>query len=131
MSVFQVRVNDFDLAAITNEVNKWQSHGKYASYDISRRDSGNIIMTLENVFSTIPEIVIFDIHKMGRKGFLGTKTFWVIQLCSATGLEGPFEKHGCSAAKSLAGALTKAQKDVKFGFMSIVDFQLAVDAMLE
>ena len=32
-------INDFDLAAITHDVNKWQSHGKFAMYDITSLNS--------------------------------------------------------------------------------------------
>ncbi len=88
-------------------------------------------MTLENVFAAGPKFVTYEIHKLGRKGFLGTKTFWIIQLYSADDSNSSFERRGCSVGKMLVSALTAAQKDVKYNFMSIVDFQLAVDAMTE
>ena len=131
MSVYRLRVNDFDLSGISNEVNKWQSHGKYASYDVMRREEGMVSMTLENVFSSDPAFIRYEIHKLGKKGLLGTKKFWIIQLLSGTSSDGPFEKHGCVSAKTLAGAITAAQKDVEWGLRSLVDFDLAVGAMTE
>ncbi len=129
--MFYLRINDFDLSGITNEVNKWQDHGKYASYDISTRNSGKAKMWLENVFANDGSVVEFIIHKFGKKGMFRTKSFWVIELFSGPSSKGPMERHGCIPAKTLAGALTEAMRDIEFRFMSKVDFDLAVGAMTE
>jgi len=130
MNVSWIRVNDFDLSAVTNEVIKWQSHDKFAVQDVSRRDDGVVLMVLENVFSRIPQFTYYEIHKLGRKRFFGTKTFWVIQLYTAPRPDGPLEKRGCVFGKMLVTALRAAQRDVELGYLSVTDFGPAVEAMM-
>ena len=130
MSIQHLSINEYDLAAITNEVNNWKSHGKYASYDISRRDQGLATMVLENVYTEDGSFFVFEIHKLGKKRMIGTKNAWIIQLYSGPDPQGPFEKHGCAYGKLLVVAISEALHDVRHNFLSLVNFEMAVDALL-
>ena len=121
----RLNINDFDLAAITNEVNDWKSHGKFASYDISQRHQGLAWICLENLAAADGSIMVFEIHKLGSKRLFRTKAFWVIQLFSALYLDGPVERHGCVLGKMLVSAIQAAHNDVGHGFVSVMDLTMA------
>lgn len=124
-------INDYDLAAITNEVSEWKKHNKYGDYDISGKASGVAVLALENIAAGDGSIMIFEIHKVSKKGFLRKKTGWIVQLYSKLAPESEPTKHGCVSASTLVGAIKQAHLDVKYGFMSIADFDLSVRAFLE
>ncbi len=124
-------INDYDLSAITNEVNKWQSHGKFASYDVSKRETGVSVVILENVFAGDGSSAALEIHKLGRKSFFGKKSFWIIQIYKGQSQNGPFEKRGCVTGKMLVGAIMEAERDMKHNFLSVADFDLSFRAMSE
>lgn len=124
-------INDYDLAAITNEVNIWKKHKKYGDYDISGKVSGVAVLALENIAAGDGSIMIFEIHKVSKKGFLRRKTGWIVQLYSKSASDSEPTKHGCVSASTLVGAIHQAHLDVKHGFMSIADFNLSVGAFLE
>ena len=118
-------ISDFDLSAITHDVEKWQTHGKFASYDITRRREGVAKIFLENLAAEDGSLMIFEIHKLGRKGLFRMKAFWVVQLYSALDTNGSLERHGCVWGKMCVSAIHQAHLDVKYGFMSIADFEMA------
>lgn len=124
-------INDYDLAAITNEVNEWKKHTKYGDYDISGKASGTTVLALENIAAGDGSVMIFEIHKVTKKGLLRRKVGWIVQLYSKTSPESESTKHGCVSASTLVGAIQQAHLDVKCGFMSIADFDLSVAAFLE
>ena len=69
--------------------------------------------------------VMFEIHKLTRPGWFREKPWWVVQLWSKASADGEVEKRGCVAAKMQAYALSEAETDVRFNFMSVCDFKLA------
>ncbi|WP_299606100.1 hypothetical protein [uncultured Tateyamaria sp.] len=124
-------INDYDLAAITNEVNEWKKHNKYGDYDISGKASGVVVLALENIAAGDGSIMIFEIHKVSRKGLLRRKTGWIVQLYSKSAPKSEPTRHGCVSGSTLVGAIHQAHLDVKHGFMSVADFDLSVGAFLE
>ena len=123
--VSRLRINDFDLAAITHDVDNWRSHGKFASYDISRRTQGVATVVLDNLAAADGSLMVFEVHKLGRRRFFRVRPFWVVQLYSSPDASGPFEKHGCVWGKMCVSAIHEAHLDVKHGFLSIANFQMA------
>ena len=124
-------INDYDTTAITNEVNEWKKHNKYGNYDLSNKASGVAVLALENIVADDGSIMIFEIHKVSKKGFLRRKIGWIVQLYSKSSPDDDPIKHGCVSASTLVGAIQQAHLDVKHGFLSIADFHLSVDAFLE
>lgn len=124
-------INDYDLAAITNEVSEWKKHNKYGDYDISSKASGVAVLALENIAAGDGSTMIFEIHKVSKKGFFGSKTGWIVQLYSKSNPSSEPTRHGCVRASTLVGAIHQAHLDVKHGFMSVADFDLCVAAFLE
>ena len=124
-------VNDFDIAAITNEVTNFQKQGLFAAQDLTNVGRGTAGLVFQNPFYASPAFYRFEIYKIAKKRLFGKKVFWVIQSLTSEGLDGPFEKRGCIARKRLVSALTEAHKDAKYEFMSIVDMDLAIGAMTE
>ena len=112
-------INDYDLAAITNEVNEWKKYGKYGDYDISSKASGISVIALENIAAGDGSTMVFEIHKVTKKGFLWRKIGWIIQLYSMPSPNDDPMKQGCVWACTLTGAIHEAHLDVKHGFMSI------------
>ncbi|WP_420336254.1 hypothetical protein [Roseibium sp.] len=123
-------INDYDLAAITNEVSVWKSEGYFAEYDIEHRRGGLATLSLENIFLFDGSITIYEIHKIGRKGFLGKKSRWVIQLNSVYPYSRELVQHGCITGTMLAITINDAQKDVRHGFLSILDLDSAIESVL-
>lgn len=123
-------INDYDLAAINNQVNKWQTHGKYAAQDISRRSQGVAFLILENVFAADGTYAILEIHKLAKSGFFRTKAAWVIQMHKSADLKAPSEKKGCVRGSMLVSAIMEAELDMKHGFISVADFNLSAAAAL-
>ena len=128
IGIRRLPINDFDLAAITHDVNNWQSHGKFAAYDIAERRQGVARVCLENLAAADGSLMVFEIHKLGKKGFLRTKVFWVVQLYSTRDAEDTLERRGCVWGKTCVSAIHEAHVDVKHGFISIADFAMATSA---
>ena len=116
--------SEFDMAGITTAVNRYKSAGLRADYDIQDKAAGVVKIALENPMSRDGSFVFFEIHKLTRPGWLGEKAWWVIQLWSK-GLDDVSKKHGCVSGRTQAYALTEAETDLHFNFMSICDFELA------
>ena len=91
----------------------------------ARRGDGVARVCLENIAAMDGSLMVFEIHKLGTKGFLWTKAFWVVQLYSASDASGPLKKRGCVWGKTCVSAIHEAHIDVKYGFMSIADFEMA------
>ena len=125
VGIGRLKINSFDLAAITNDVDNWRSHGKHASCDITRSQEGVATVCLENLAAADGSLMVFEIHKLGKRGLLRNKAFWVVQLYSAVGPDGPFEGRGCVWGKTCVSAIFDAHLDVKHGFLSIADFEMA------
>ena len=70
-------------------------------------------------------LVVFEVHKLTRPGWFGEKAWWVVQLWSKSPDGDGDEKRGCVSGKIQAVALTEAETDLRFNFMSICDFELA------
>ena len=121
----RLEINGFDLAAITHDVDDWLSHGKYASCDTSRCRDGVATVRLENLAAADGSLMVFEMHKLGRRGLLRTRSFWVVQLYSAVGPDGPLAMRGCVWGKTCASAILDAHRDVRHGFLSIADFEMA------
>ena len=125
ISIRRLPINDFDVAAIHHDVDNWQSHGKFASYDITGRQQGIARVGLENLAAGDGSLMVFEIHKLGKRGFLWTKAFWVVQLYSAVDPDGPLDRRGCVWGKTCVSAIHEAHIDVKHGFLSVADFEMA------
>ena len=125
VGIRRLNINDFDLAAITLDVDNWQSHGKLASYDITRRQQGIAMVCLENLAAADGSLMVFEIHKLGKRGLLRTKAFWVVQLYSAVDPDAPLKRRGCVWGKTCVSAIHEAHIDVKHGFLSVADFEMA------
>ena len=125
VGIRRLSISDFDLAAITHDVDNWQSHGKFGAYDITERRRGVARVCLENLATADGSLMVFEIHKLGRKRFLRTRAFWVVQLYSTRDAEGTLERRGCVWGRTCVGAIHEAHLDVKHGFLSIADFGLA------
>ena len=69
--------------------------------------------------------MVFEIHKLGKRGLVRTKTFWVVQLYSAIGPDGPLDRRGCVWGRTCVSAIFDAHLDVKHGFLSVADFEMA------
>ena len=124
----RLSINDFDLAAITHDVDNWQSHGKFASYDITARQHGMARVCLENLAAadrSLMCLMVFEIHKLGKRGLLRTKAFWVVQLYSSVDPGGPLERRGCLWGKTCVSVIHEVHIDVKHGFLSVADFEMA------
>ncbi|MGY2938847.1 hypothetical protein ACVWZ6_008449 [Bradyrhizobium sp. GM6.1] len=116
--------NEFDMAGITNAVSRYKSAGLRADYDISEKASGVVRIALDNPIAQDGSIAIFEIHKVARSGWLGKKAGWVVQLFSQS--PGSNEnKHGCVGEKTLAFAISEAEMDLRHGFLSVADIELA------
>ena len=120
-----MKINGFDLAAITNDVDDWRSHGKYASCDTTRTHEGVATVSLENLAAGDGSLMVFEIHKLGKRGLVHTRSFWVVQLYSAVGPDGPLARRGCVWGKTSVSAILDAHRDVRHGFLSVADFEMA------
>lgn len=129
MAATMEKINDFDLTAITNEVNRWKSNGAQADYDILDRDRGAVALFLQNVFRNDGSFIGMDIFKIEFPRFLGKRSAWVIQLFDLESRMGPAEMKGCIARKSLSGAITEAIIDVKYNYMSVLTRDQAIQSL--
>jgi len=118
-------INEFDLAAVTNAVTTYQSAGLTAVYDASNRSDGIVMLTFSNPIRRDGGLVIFEIHKFRRSGFILKKNHWVIQLWSVGTLDAAPQRKGCAFGSMLVRALTMAELDVQANFLSVVTFAMA------
>lgn len=116
--------NEFDMAGITTSVNRYKSAGLAADYDVGDKSNGVVRILFLNPVLRDGSIVIFEVHKIARPGWLREKAWWVVQLWSQAPNELP-QKRGCVSDKTQAHALHEAELDLQFNFMSICDFELA------
>jgi hypothetical protein len=123
--VEHLQFNEFDMAGVTNAVSRYEEAGLRADYNITDRGAGVVSIVFENPMTRDGSLVIFDIHKVARPRWFGKKAHWVVQLSSKhLGVEAP-TKHGCVEGSTQAHALSAAELDLKHGFLSIADFELA------
>lgn len=116
---------EFDMAAVTNTVNRYKSAGLNANYNLDQRDRGIVAIAFENPVHRDGSTVLFEIHKLARKGWLREKAHWVVQIYSQNAGESDFAKHGCSFGSTQVVAISDAEQDVRYGFTSVLDFELA------
>ena len=121
----RLKINRFDLAAITHDVDNWRSHGRYASCDLARTEEGVATVSLENLAAGDGSLMVFEIHKLGKRGLVRNKAFWVVQLYSAIGPDEHLDRRGCVWGKTCVSAIFDAHVDVKHGFLSVADFEMA------
>jgi hypothetical protein len=117
-------INDFDMAAVTEAVRRYKAAGLSADFDISRQQEGVVTIGFQNPV-TRDGLVVFEIHKVAHRGWLKEKAHWVVQLYSRTPTSDGLERKGCVAGKMLVYAIHAAEVDLKHGFLSICDFELA------
>ena len=129
MNVRLGRIKAFDLSAITNECNRWKSNGFQADYDILDRDRGAAALFLENCFRQDDSFIGIDIFKLQFKKLIGTRSAWVLQLFDLETRHGPACPKGWVSARTLSGGLTNAISDAKFGFVSVMDRELAIQSV--
>ncbi len=120
-------INKFDVSVITDEVNLWKRHKRYAYCDTSTCESGIAYLSLEKMWPINGTIVTFEIHKISRSGLFARKAGWIIQIYSVGKKREEVTKHGCVSAHSLYRAITLAKNDVKCGFSSVEDFELCLE----
>jgi len=118
-------ITEFDMSGIYVAVNRYKSAGLKADYSVEQRTAGIVTIVLENPMTRDGSIAAFEIHKLARPGWFGEKAWWVIQLCSKSPGASQFERRGCVSAKTQAYALSEAEVDLRFNFISICDFELA------
>jgi hypothetical protein len=115
--------NEFDMSGVTNAVNRYKAAGLRADYSIEGKDAGIVSIVFENPVKGDGSLVVFEVHKLTRPGWIGEKAWWVVQLWSRS--TNGDDKRGCVCGKMQAVALTEAETDLRFNFMSICDFELA------
>ncbi|MPZ37243.1 MAG: hypothetical protein GEU95_04140 [Rhizobiales bacterium] len=119
--------NDYDIAGITNAITRYKSAGLRADYDITDKAAGVVRIVLENPVSRDGSLVVFDVHKVGRRGWFRDKANWVVQLASKQpGTD--LQQHGCVSGTMQAFALSAAEVDLKHGFLSKATFDLCADS---
>jgi len=121
-----IAFNEFDMSGITTAVTRYKAAGLRTDFDISRKAAGVVSIALENPVRRDGSFAIFEVHKVTRPGWFREKAWWVLQLWSRGDEEEP-KKHGCVAAGTQACALSEAETDLRFNFMSICNFELACE----
>jgi hypothetical protein len=117
--------NEFDLSGITNAVNRYKGAGLEPDYSLEGKAGGVVSIMMRNPMTRDGSLVGFEVHKLARPGWFGDKAWWVVQLYSKSAESETVEKRGCVTGKTQAHALTEAETDLRFNFMSICDFELA------
>ena len=117
--------NEFDVAGITNTVNRYKEAGLGADYEIGRKAEGIVYITFANPVARDGSSVMFEVHKLAGPGWFGERAHWVVQLWSKAHESVPAEKRGCVTGKMQGLALTEAEIDLQHNFLSICDFELA------
>ncbi|MBX9773980.1 MAG: hypothetical protein K2Y71_06160 [Xanthobacteraceae bacterium] len=120
--------NEFDIAGITNAVSRYKGAGLRADYNIDEKAAGIVRIVFENPMAQDGSLVVFDIHKVARPGWFGDKAHWVVQLSSKQVETNALTKHGCVRGQTQSLALLAADVDLKHGFLSVADFELASEA---
>ena len=123
--------NDFDMAGVTNKVSDAKNDGLIADFDTTRKEQGIVSIAVENWRDRNGSFVIFEIHKVGKKRFIGHRVSWIVQLYFKETRDSEPVKHGCSNADKQVNAIHEAQLDFMHGFLSICDFELAYSAAME
>ena len=124
-------LNDLDISGITNEANKWKADGYYADYNLSKKSEGLAMLALENLVTGDGSVAYFEIHKLQKRHQFGFKTRWIIQLHSSDEVGGKLEQHGCVSGITLIGTMIEAQLDLKHGFRSGRDYELAMSTLCD
>jgi hypothetical protein len=109
-------------------LNRYKAAGLRADYNIDQKAAGIVRVVFENPMTRDGSLVVFDVHKVARPGWLGDRAHWVVQLSSKQSGVGTLTQHGCVAGKTQAHALSAAELDLKHGFLSVADFELAATA---
>lgn len=120
--------NEFDISGVTNTANEFKKAGLVADYDLSEGRTGVVRLITDNWLRSDGPRVLFEIHKLGKRGFLRVNAKWVIQLYS---IERPYEtltKRGCSMGSYQMAAIHNAMRDVQQNFLSILDLEFACEA---
>jgi hypothetical protein len=120
--------NEFDMAAITNAVSRYKDEGLLADYNIEQKAAGVVSILFENPTTRDGSLVVFEVHKLARRGWFGVRARWVVQLRSRRAGSATAEEQGCIAGRMLTHALTEAENDVLLGFRSTRNFELASKA---
>ncbi|MCC5991275.1 MAG: hypothetical protein JJT99_02015 [Rhodobacteraceae bacterium] len=129
MSASPLPINDYDVAAISNQVQRWQSNGLFASFDIAGRSNGVALIILENCLSLSYGFAALEIRKFGIKRFIGKRSYWVIQLYAGDSATGPFHKKGCVTGNMLVSALAEAELDIRHNFISKLSMEWATNSV--
>lgn len=114
--------NEFDMAGITTAVTRYKSAGLWADFNVEARERGVVRITLENPVKRDGSFALFELHKLARRGFLRKKVYWVIQMYSQQGKTAVPVPHGCVFGTTQAVALSEAEWDLRFGFLSVLKF---------
>jgi hypothetical protein len=123
--------NDFDMAAVTNKITDYKKDDLKADFDITRSEQGIVSVAVENWRDRDGSFIIFEIHKVGKKRFMGHRVSWIVQLYSKKTRDSEPVKHGCSTGDKQVDAIFEAELDAMHGFLSICDFELAYSAAIE
>jgi hypothetical protein len=122
--------SEFDMAGISNAVGRYKEAGLRADYNIAEKAAGIVRIVFENPTTPDGSLIVFDVHKVARPGWLvGDKAHWVVQLSSKQPGTKIIEQHGCVTGKTQAHALSAAEIDLKHGFLSVANFELSAQAL--
>ncbi len=120
--------NEFDMAGVTNTVERLKNTGLYTDYSDDDKEAGIVKIGFENPVTRDGSLVLFVIHKVARPGSSVIRLGWVVQLCSK--LPGAEKiNHGCVKGVTQVGAVFAAEADLKQGFLSGDDLETAAAAL--
>ena len=116
---------DVDIYGLKLVLEKWASRGFVGELDMKSIEAGFITIVTANWRAGHPPYAMMQLHKLAAgNGWFGTKTKWVVQLCSCHSLDGALPvKHGCVTGRNLLAALENAVKDIGYDFMSWMKFE--------
>jgi hypothetical protein len=118
-------LNEFDMVGVSNAIKRYEDSGLAPDCELRSREEGKIWIKIINPM--MPDtFAIFALHKLAKPGWFKDKAHWVIQLSSQD--ENGIRTRGCVAASTQATVFSKAEVDLKHGFLSIASFALAAES---
>jgi hypothetical protein len=117
--------NDFDVAGIRAVISRYKTAGLRANIDIQHKNSGIIRIIFDNPIKRDGSAAMFELHKLARRTLFRKKSRWVVQMYSAENDGQIPMPHGCVVGATLATALSEAEADLQFNYMSILSFREA------
>jgi len=123
--------NDFDMSAVTDKVTKCKRDTLSADYDIEKKEEGIVSIQIDHPIKRDGTFVIYEIHKVGRKRFVGHKVYWLVQLYSKDSQHSKPVTHGCSFGETQVGAVYEADKDILNNFLNVLDFKSAYEMAMK